>query len=246
MIEASASGVAVAFGAGVVSFLSPCILPLVPGYLSYIAGQRGAQALEAGHAYGKAKVIALSLFFVLGFSSVFILLGASATALGRLLLQYRYEANIAAGVIVIFFGLFAMGLVKPAWFLRDLRFHPGIEGGKPLAAYLLGLAFGFGWTPCVGPILGAILTMSAVSTRASDGIALLAAYSLGLGIPFLASAVFTDPLIARYRQVKRFGRLVYGASGAIMVLTGAAMLTGQLQAFSLWLLDAFPAFAKIG
>ncbi len=185
----------------------------------------------------------MSLFFVLGFSSVFILLGASATALGRLLLHYRYEANVAAGLIVIFFGLLATGLVKPAWFLRDLRFHPGIQGGKPLAAYLLGIAFGFGWTPCVGPILGAVLALSAVS---SNGISLLTAYSLGLAIPFLACSFFADSLVARLRQIRGFARMVYGASGAIILITGVAMLTGQLERFSMWLLEAFPAFAKIG
>ncbi len=241
MIEATAAGAAVAFGAGIVSFLSPCILPLVPAYLSYIAGHR--RDAVAHDMPARAKTLAMSLFFVLGFSSVFILLGASATALGRLLLHYRYEANIAAGLIVIFFGLLAMGVIKPAWFLRDLRFHPGIEGGKPLAAYLLGIAFGFGWTPCVGPILGAVLALSAVS---SNGISLLAAYSLGLAIPFLACSLFSDVLMARLRQIRGLARMLYGASGAILVITGVAMLTGELARFSVWLLEVFPAFSKIG
>ena len=241
MIEATPAGAAVAFGAGIVSFLSPCILPLVPAYLSYVAGQREPGAAAAVAA--RARVFAMSLFFVLGFSSVFILLGASATAIGRLLLHYRYEANIAAGFIVIFFGLLVMGIVNPAWFLRDLRFQPGIQGGKPLAAYLLGIAFGFGWTPCVGPILGAVLALSAVS---SNGVSLLTAYSLGLAIPFLACSVFSDLLIGRLRQIRGLARMVYGASGAIILITGVAMLTGQLERFSMWLLEAFPAFSRIG
>lgn len=246
MIEASTLGLAAAFTAGIVSFLSPCVLPLVPGYVSYIAGQPGREAQFRAQAPARAFALGLSLFFVLGFSSVFMVLGASATALSQLLLRYRFEANIAGGLIIILFGLYATGLIKLRWFQHELRYHPDLRGGKPLAAYLLGLAFGFGWTPCVGPILGAILTLSALSPSVSDGIALLGAYSLGLGIPFLASAAFLEPLIARYKAMKRAGHAVYVASGAIMIATGAAMITGQLSAFSYWLLETFPTLGAIG
>lgn len=244
-METSALGTASAFAAGIVSFLSPCVLPLVPGYVSYIAGQRGH---DARHERARARLSALmlSIFFVLGFSSIFIALGASATVLGQLLLRYRYEANLIGGLIVIVFGLFMTGVLKLHWILRDFHFHPDIRGGKPFAAYLLGLAFGFGWTPCIGPILGAILTVSALSSTVSDGVLLLGAYSLGLGIPFLASAAFMDTLIARYKEMKRVGRVAYGVAGGIMIVTGVAMITGQLTAFSYWLLEAFPALGKIG
>ena len=181
MVEASALGLATAFAAGVVSFLSPCVLPLVPAYVSYVAGESLHGARTRPDAQARVSALALSLFFVTGFSVVFIALGASASALGRLLLQYRYEANIAGGVIVIVFGLVMLGLAqRGSWFYRDFRFHPQIRGGRPVAALVLGLAFGFGWTPCIGPVLGAILTVSATQSAVSGGVVLLSAYALGL------------------------------------------------------------------
>ena len=246
MVEVSAVGLASAFAAGIVSFLSPCVLPLVPGYVSYIAGRKAEDAASRGTARGKFPALVPGVFFVLGFSSVFIALGAGASAIGQLLLQYRYEANLVGGVIVVVFGLFMTGLLKLPWLLRDLRMHPNLPGGEPLAAYMLGVAFAFGWTPCIGPILGAILTLGALSTRISDGVLLLGIYSLGLGIPFLASAAFLDPLLAKFKTIKRAGRSLYVASGAIMVATGVAMTTGKLSAFSYWLLEAFPVLGKIG
>ena len=222
------------------------MLPLVPGYVSYIAGRAGDGASSGRSAPGKYPALVPSAFFVLGFSSVFIVLGAGASAIGQLLLQYRYEANIVGGMIVILFGLFMMGVLKLRWLLRDHRLHPNLQGGEPFATYALGLAFGFGWTPCIGPILGAILTLGALSTRVSDGVLLLGIYSLGLGIPFLVSAAFLDPLLARFKSIKRAGRSLYVASGAIMVATGIAMTSGKLSAFSYWLLETFPALGKIG
>lgn len=246
MTEASTLGIASAFAAGVVSFLSPCVLPLVPGYVSYLAGQHGARSRYHPRAGTRLPAVALSLFFVAGFSSVFIALGASATLLGQLLLQYRHAANIVGGSIIIIFGLFMTGLLQLRILQRDLHFRFHLAGGHPLSAYLLGLAFGFGWTPCIGPILGAILTLSAVSDSVSAGIVLLATYSLGLGIPFLVSAVFTDRLVARYREVKRVGRLLYVLAGAVMIITGIAMLTGHLSAFAIWLLQTFPSLGSVG
>jgi cytochrome c-type biogenesis protein len=188
----------------------------------------------------------LSLFFVLGFSTVFVTLGASATALGQLLLSYRYEANLMGGAIVIVFGLFMIGLVRANLFQRDFRFHLDLPGGRPTAAYVLGLAFAFGWTPCIGPVLGAILTASAVSATVAQGIVLLSIYSLGLGIPFLAAAVFTDRLFGRLRSLGRIGRSLQAGAGAVMVVMGIAMITGELSTFSYWLLETFPVFARIG
>ena len=246
MLELSSIGVLTAFAAGAISFLSPCVLPLVPGYVSYVAGEslngpgRG-QSLSA-----KLPALGLSLFFVLGFSTVFVILGASATALGQLLLAYRYELNVIGGTVVIAFGLFMMGLLRLPWFQRDLRFHTTIPGGRPLGAYVLGLAFAFGWTPCIGPVLGAILTVSAVSATVSSGVALLAVYSLGLGLPFLMAAVFTGGFLARMRIMRRFGRWLELFAGAVMVLMGIAMITGYLSAFSYWLLETFPGLASIG
>ncbi|HEY9548046.1 MAG TPA: cytochrome c biogenesis protein CcdA, partial [Kiloniellaceae bacterium] len=235
-----------AFVAGAISFLSPCVLPLVPGYLSYIAGRSASEEPGGGALALRLPALGLSTCFVFGFSTVFILLGASATALGQLLLAYRYELNFIGGAIIILFGLFLIGLLKPAWFLREFRFHAAISGGRPLSAYVLGLAFAFGWTPCIGPILGAILTIGAASATVSGGVALLAIYSLGLGVPFLLAALFTDHLMARLKMFGRVGRLLQVGAGIILVLMGAAMMTGQLSALSYWLLDTFPALANIG
>src|SRR5918996_2235861 len=169
MLELSSIGVLTAFAAGAISFLSPCVLPLVPAYVSYVAGESLNGAERGASPAAKLPALGLSVFFVLGFSTVFVILGASATALGQLLLAYRYELNIIGGTVVIAFGLFMMGLLRLPWFQRDLRFHTTIPGGRPLGAYMLGLAFAFGWTPCIGPVLGAILTVSAVSTTVSSG-----------------------------------------------------------------------------
>lgn len=246
MLEISNIGVLTALAAGLVSFLSPCVLPLVPGYVSYIAGRSVADRPDGGAMALRLPALGLSVCFVLGFSTVFVLLGASATALGQLLLEYRYELSIIGGVIIILFGLLLIGLARPTWLMREFRFHAAIPGGRPLSAYVLGLAFAFGWTPCIGPILGAILTVSAASATVTGGITLLAVYSLGLGVPFLLAALFTDGLTARLRAIGRVGRLLQLAAGAILILMGIAMMTGQLSAFSYWLLETFPALANVG
>lgn len=246
MPEISNIGVLTAFAAGVVSFVSPCVLPLVPGYVSYIAGHTtGGSKARTGWA-GRLSIVALSACFVLGFSTVFILLGASATAAGNLLLAYRYELNIAGGIVVIAFGLFLLGAIKPSSFLRDWRFHGSLPGGSPVSAYVLGLAFAFGWTPCIGPILGSILTVGAASATVAGGVVLLAIYSLGLGVPFLLAAVFTDGLAAKIKSIGRVGRILQIVSGGVIVLMGVAMITGYLSTFSYWMLDAFPILGRIG
>jgi len=240
-------GFVAAFAAGLISFLSPCVLPLVPAYVSYVAGQ--PVHLEEARPGGGARVgaAALSAFFVLGFSTVFVTLGASATVLGGLLLQYRYEANLAGGAIVIVFGLLMIGMTRGMpWLQRDFRFHPQLASGHPAAAYGLGLAFGFGWTPCIGPVLGAILTVSAVQTTASGGIALLSFYAAGLGVPFLLAALFTRELAGRFKGLRRAGWMLQIAAGIILVVMGAAMITGQLSAFAFWLLRTFPVLGAIG
>jgi cytochrome c-type biogenesis protein len=242
----SGIGLFTSFAAGVVSFLSPCVLPLVPGYVSYVAGDRLALVEGAVSSGTKFAALRLSLFFVLGFSTVFVLLGASATSLGRLLLAYRYEANLVGGTIVILFGLFMMGLARFSWLQRELRLHPELIGGGPAGAYVMGLAFAFGWTPCIGPVLGAILTVSAVSATVSQGVVMMSVYSLGLGLPFIAAAAFTDGLVARLRVLRRIGRSLQLAAGAIVVAMGVAILTGALTSFSYWLLETFPVFARIG
>jgi cytochrome c-type biogenesis protein len=242
----SGIGLATSFAAGVVSFLSPCVLPLVPAYVSYVAGDSLAAVDGVVASRTKLAALRLSLFFVLGFSTVFVILGASATSLGRLLLAYRYEANLIAGAVVILLGLFMMGLAKLPWLHRELRLHPDLLGGGHGAAYVIGLAFAFGWTPCIGPVLGAILTASAVSATVSQGIVLLSLYSLGLGLPFIAAALFTDALLARLRGLGRIGRSLQLGAGAVVAAMGVAILTGELTSFSYWLLETFPVLARIG
>jgi len=239
----SAIGLLTSFGAGVVSFLSPCVLPLVPGYVSYVAG---GMLIASGEPTERLVALRLSLCFVLGFSTVFVILGASATSLGQLLLAYRYEANLVGGTAVIVLGLFMMGLARLPWLQREFRLHHNLGGGRPLAAYVIGLAFAFGWTPCIGPVLGAILTTSAVSATVTQGVLLLSFYSLGLGLPFLAAALFTDSLISRLRVLRRLGRLAQLGAGAVVTAMGVAMLTGDLTRFSYWLLDTFPVLARLG
>lgn len=173
-------------------------------------------------------------------------LGASATALGQALLRWRYELNIVGGAIVILFGLFMIGAARLAAMERDVRLHLDLPGGRPVASYVLGLAFGFGWTPCIGPMLGAILTASAASAAIGQGIILLAVYSMELGVPFLITAAFTDRLAGRLRGARKFGRRLHQAAGAVMILMGIAMITGRLSALSYWLLDIFPVLGRIG
>ncbi len=244
MANLSNIGLATAFAAGIVSFLSPCVLPLVPGYVSYVAGQ-SLWEIE-GKAPNRLRTLFFAACFVLGFSTVFVTLGASATALSRLLLRYRFEANVAGGAVVALFGAFMTGLIPMAWLQRDIRFHGVIRGGRPAGAYALGLAFAFGWTPCIGPVLGAILTVSALSSTVAAGVALLGAYSIGLGLPFLASAAFTDGLMRRLKSTRRWGRALQVGAGGLMIAMGIAMVTGTMTAISYWLLENVPILAKIG
>ena len=227
-----------AFAAGIVSFLSPCVLPIVPGYVSYIAGERVQRARFA--------TLAMSAMFVSGFSAVFIALGASASFAGQLLLRYRYEANIAAGAIIVMFGLLMLGFSRwLPWLARDLRPQPRVQGGSGLAAFVLGLAFAFGWTPCIGPVLGAILAVSAAGTSAT-GIGLLAAYAAGLGFPFLATALFIDRAARLGGRLRRLGAGLQVVGGAVLVALGLAMMNDRLTGVSLWLLERFPLLQAIG
>ncbi|NJO23882.1 MAG: cytochrome c biogenesis protein CcdA [Sphingomonadales bacterium] len=246
MADPSSMGMLTVFAAGAISFLSPCVLPLVPAYVSYIAGESLGSKGSALDRTRNLPVLGLSLLFVLGFSTVFVILGASATALGQLLLQYRYETNIIGGAVVIVFGLFMLGLVQLSWLQRDVRFHVDIPGGRPIGAYVLGLAFAFGWTPCIGPVLGAILTVSAASATVSNGVVLLAVYSLGLGLPFLIAAGFTGAFLARMPVMRRLGRPLQLFAAAVMILMGLAMVTGYMSAFAFWLLETFPSLGRLG
>ncbi len=232
--------------AGMISFLSPCVLPLVPAYLSYIAGEAIDEERHRSP-HTRLFTLALSAAFVLGLSLVFIGLGASATVIGRVLLQYKEQANIAAGIIVIVFGALMLGGTR--WFAfmqRDFRFHVERVAGNPVSAFVLGVAFAFGWTPCIGPILGAILTLSAAQEDVGAGIRLLAVYSLGLGLPFMLTALFLRTAVTHLRRLRTTGRYLQRLAGGIMIAVGVAMITGQLTAFSYWLLRMVPALGEMG
>ncbi|GGG52435.1 cytochrome C biogenesis protein CcdA [Caldovatus sediminis] len=241
-LDLSPFGLALAFGAGLVSFASPCVLPLVPGYLAWVAGTdlAGAQAR-------RGRTFRLGLFFVLGFGAVFIALGASATGLSGLLRRWSAEAAVAGGALVAAMGLVQMGLLRlPVPLLRDLRLRPALEGGTPGQAALVGVAFGFGWTPCIGPVLAAVLAAAATSATAAGGVALLAAYAAGLGVPFLLAALYLPELLGRARRAARLGLWLQRGAGAAMVAMGIAMATGDLTRFGAWMLQTFPALALIG
>ncbi|WP_338325526.1 cytochrome c biogenesis CcdA family protein [Roseomonas nepalensis] len=238
------SGLLTAFMAGMVSFLSPCVLPLVPGYVSYVAGRSIDTERTAP---GRLATVGLGFCFVLGFATVFVAMGAGASALSGALLRYRYEAGIVGGVVVILFGLMTTGILRLMPFQRDLRFMPKISGGTPLSAYVLGLAFAFGWTPCIGPVLGAILALTATSDISHLGIMLLATYAAGLGVPFLLVAAFADAFLrGPFRSLRRVGHVLQLVAGGVMVVMGVAMITGHLTDFAILMLQLFPGLGSIG
>lgn len=232
--------------AGVVSFLSPCVLPLVPPYLVYLAGtslERLAGAEEKPQVRRDAALAAL--LFVAGFATVFIALGASASAFGSLLRSYSHAFSIIAGLAIILMGLHFLGLTPIALLAREKR----IQAAKPVGlwgAYVMGLAFAFGWTPCIGPILAAILAVAASEATVARGAGLLAVYSAGLGIPFLVAALAVEPFAAFLVRFRRHLPKVEKTMGGLLVLTGVAFLSGWVTQASFWLLEAFPALARIG
>ena len=245
MSDAATLGLFTAFVAGTVSFLSPCVLPLVPAYMSYVTGRSLQTRRESTSSRTRAALLSLS--FVLGFAAVFVALGASATAVGRVLLRYRYEAGIVGGALITLFGLVMLiGVERVPFLRRDVHFHVHAAARNPASALLLGVAFGFGWTPCIGPILGVILTAAAMSESASAGIRLLGAYSAGLGLPFLLAAVFLHELAGRWRLMRKLGRPLMVVAGAVMVAVGIAIMTGKLTVLSYWLLERFPVLGQIG
>ena len=232
--------------AGLLSFLSPCVLPLVPPYLVYLAGTSLERlADEESEPRVRWETVGAAALFVAGFSTVFVLLGASASVLGAFVRVYAYELAIAAGVIIIVMGLHFLGLTPVAWLMREKRFAVA----KPVGlwgAYVMGLAFAFGWTPCIGPILAVILAIAASRDTVATGAGLMAVYSLGLGIPFLAAAFAVEPFAAFLARFRRHLPLVEKTMGGLLVLTGIAFLTGFVSEASYWLLEAFPVLGKIG
>ncbi|MTI16076.1 cytochrome c biogenesis protein CcdA [Rhodobacteraceae bacterium RKSG542] len=236
-----------AFFAGLLSFVSPCVLPLVPPYLGYIAGLSIDELTAKDAAVANAnKVFVAAVFFVAGFSTVFVLLGASASLLGQLVLQYSQILGYVAGVMIIIMGLHFLGVFRISLFYREARVQMDATPAGLGGAYLMGLAFGFGWTPCIGPVLASILLIAGSESSVGQGTILLLAYSLGIGVPFLLAAAFANQFMgfmARFRQ--HMGK-VEKVMGGFLVLTGVAFLSGYMQEFSFWLLETFPVFSTIG
>jgi cytochrome c-type biogenesis protein len=238
--------IAAALLAGMLSFLSPCVLPLVPPYLVYLTGTSLERfAGEEAPPRVRRETLAAAFLFVLGFSTVFVALGASASAVGAVLRAYSGELAVLAGIAIIVMGLHFLGLTPVAWLMREKRFHLA----KPVGlwgAYLMGLAFALGWTPCIGPILAAILAVAASEATVVKGAGMLAVYSLGLGVPFIIAALAVEPFAAFLARFRAQLGLVEKAMGGLLVLTGIAFLTGTVSQASFWLLDTFPMLGKIG
>jgi len=234
-----------AAAAGLISFLSPCVLPLAPPYLCYLAGTSLEELAEESEAEARRDIIVVALLFVLGFSTVFVALGATASAFGALIRQWSHVLSIAAGIGIILMGLHFLGVFRIGAMHREKRFEIARPPGL-WSAYLMGLAFAFGWTPCIGPILATILAVAGSEDTATRGAILLGAYSLGLGAPFVLAALAMERFLASARRFRsQFGRLEK-LVGGLLVLTGIAFLSGGLQAASGWLINAFPALGRLG
>ena len=232
--------------AGIVSFLSPCVLPLVPPYLVYLAGtsleQLAGEKREAG---AWRKTMPAAVLFVCGFSTVFVALGASASAVGALIRAWSAELSIVAGVVIIVMGLHFLGMFRIGFLLREKR----MEMARPVGlwgAYAMGLAFAFGWTPCIGPILAAILSVAASEATVMKGAGMLAIYSAGLGIPFLLAAVAVESFAALFARFKKHLVTVERVMGVLLIATGIGFLTGAVSTASIWILEMFPALANFG
>ncbi len=234
----------IAMVAGVLSFLSPCVLPIVPPYLAYMGGVSVSEMDETAGA--RRKVLLAAAFFVLGLSTIFLLLGFAASAMGRMLLQAQDWFVFIAGVVVMIFGAHFVGVFRIGFLDREARLETGDRGGSAFGAYVLGLAFAFGWTPCLGPILGAILGLAATEGDVARGTILLAVYALGLGLPFLLVAAFFPHMKGVMGWMKRHMERIERCSGLLLWTVGLLMITGQFTAFSFWLLERFPALATVG
>jgi cytochrome c-type biogenesis protein len=234
-----------AAGAGLLSFLSPCVLPLAPPYLCYLAGASVEALSEPGEGKARRNIVIAALLFVAGFSTVFVALGATASVVGTLLRQWSHVLSIVAGVGIIVMGAHFLGLFRFDLMLREKR----VEIAKPpglWSAYLMGVAFAFGWTPCIGPILAAILAVAGAEDTVGQGALLLAAYAFGLGVPFVVAALAMERFLGFARRFRsQFARLEK-AVGALLVVTGVLFLTGGLQSAAFWLIETFPALGKLG
>lgn len=223
-----------AFLAGLVSFLSPCVLPLVPGYVSLISGA-GVEELKSAQSQLMRRVMVNSVGFILGFSIVFVTLGAISTGIGQLAAQYKHTLSIVAGVVVIIFGLHLTGIFQIKWLLQDARLHHVKGSSTPIGAFVIGFAFAFGWTPCLGPILSAILLVASQEDKVARGILLLAVYSLGLAVPFLMTSLLMERFLNFYSRFRSHMHALEVASGGLMIALGILLVIGRFTLISSWL-----------
>jgi cytochrome c-type biogenesis protein len=234
-----------AFAAGLLSFISPCVLPLIPGYLSYISGltldeMQGVVGTGVNAAQARRRVLLASIFFVLGFSCVFISFGAAASALGSFLLERQRLLAKVAAVIVILFGLHTMGVLRIGWLYSEKRVQVEKKPTSVLGAFFVGLAFAFGWTPCIGPILAGILTIAGVQDTVGQGVRLLAVYSLGLGIPFLLTAVAINQFFAAFARIRKYYQAIEIGSGLLLCAIGILIFTDRFTIIARWLSPYLP------
>lgn len=232
-------GIMAAFAAGIVSFLSPCVLPLIPGYLSFITGYTPRELTDP--ASSRRAILVPALLFVAGFTLVFVALGASASMLGSALLEYRTTLVKLSGAFVFLLGFFMLGLIRVPWLYGEARFDMGKARGFGRAAALVtGMAFAFGWTPCVGPILGSILAMASTSGSVGSGVLLLLSYSLGLGVPFVLTGVFLGRLTGVLGWLNRHALVVNRVAGVLLMAVGVLIMTGELSRLAGWLTTVLP------
>ncbi|WP_282091648.1 cytochrome c biogenesis CcdA family protein [Epibacterium ulvae] len=234
----------VALIGGLISFLSPCVLPIVPPYLAYMSGVSIGEI--QGSSAARQKAILAALFFVLGLSTVFLLLGFTASVFGAFVLQNQELFAQISGVVVIIFGLHFLSIFRIPILDREARVEAGKSGGSALGAYVLGLAFAFGWTPCIGPQLGAILSLAASEASVARGTFLLGIYAMGLGVPFLLAAIFLNRSMTIMNKLKRHMGMIEKAMGGLLLLVGIMLVTGLFTNFSWWLVETFPGLATLG
>jgi cytochrome c-type biogenesis protein len=239
-------GVWASFGAGVLSFLSPCILPLVPPYLCFLAGTSLDQLTQPGSGAALPRVMMRAGAFVLGFACVFIALGASASTVGLLVSEHLTLLSRIAGVLIVLLGLHMLGLFRLSMLMREARVHPAAQPAGIVGAFVVGLAFGFGWTPCVGPVLTSILLLAGTSDSVNRGAALLFAYSAGIGVPFMAAALFTGPFLRLMSRARRHLALIEKIMGGALLLTGTLIFAGAMPIIGAWLQENVPLIGRIG
>ncbi|RCK77615.1 MAG: Cytochrome c-type biogenesis protein CcdA [Ignavibacteriae bacterium] len=235
-----------AFLFGILSFISPCVLPIIPGYLSFISGLSLEQMQKGDRKENLKKVLYNSIFFVLGFSVIFTLLGASATIIGQFLLSNLAIAGKIAGIFIVLLGIHLTGLIKLNFLNYEKRIHTQKKSFGIFGSFLVGLAFAFGWTPCIGPILAGILAIASQQETVYQGILLLSVYSLGLGIPFLITAVSLNAFFTLFDKVKRYFRIVEIVSGVLLIAVGILMVTDSLTIIANYLIRLFPFLGEIG